>query len=367
MTSRERLTRLFNNEDIDRIPIWLLNPVHRLGCYTDFFSNPVYQDVAGYVNRYADNLDRRSYSFGHFRNGNPDIVTERIREGDQRNGRSGTRIRYKDFVLESYIETVNGQRHKKYYLDDIDQLEQILEIPYIEKNPDISSYRREKEELGDRGLMMTDIGDPLAILYNLMDASDFSIATLTDYDKLLTFTDEMYRRVLKNYKYLLENDIGEVFFIVGAEFAGPPLVSPDKFNELSVRYVKGIVDLIREYGKKSIVHYHGNLYHVLKGMKEINPDGLHTIEAPPIGDCTIAQAREVLGNMILIGNLQYDDLRSMSADEIDEAVKNMIEEAKDGRFILSTTAGPYENHPSQAILDNYIQFIKSGVKYGSKK
>jgi len=167
---------------------------------------------------------------------------------------------------------------------------------------------------------------------------------------------------MKNYKYLLENDIGEVFFIVGAEFAGPPLVSPDKFNALSVRYVKDIVDLIREYGKKSIVHYHGNLYHVLKGMKEINPDGLHTIEAPPIGDCTIAQAREVLGNMILIGNLQYDDLRSMTTDEIDEAVKNIIEEANsyNADYLVLEVNRPYLDN-DQSFLVDYFKVYRWGI------
>lgn len=68
----------------------------------------------------------------------------------------------------------------------------------------------------------------------------------------------MYERTYHLYKYLLERDVGEVFFLVGAEFAGPPLVSPDKFSELCVKYVKGIVDLIRSYGKKSILHYHGS-------------------------------------------------------------------------------------------------------------
>ena len=60
----------------------------------------------------------------------------------------------------------------------------------------------------------------------MMSAEDFSICTLTDYDKMLDFLDVIYERVYDLYKYYLENGIGDVFFIVGAEFAGPPLVSP---------------------------------------------------------------------------------------------------------------------------------------------
>jgi uroporphyrinogen-III decarboxylase len=369
MTSKERLTRLFNEQEIDRVPIWLLHTFHRLGYYADIYNNPVYKKAVPYIREFGDILNRRNYNFGLFRNANEDIKFEQFEQDCGNETRVGTKIKYKDFELCSYTETkkTTGQRGMKYYIDDIDQLEKIAEIPYFMPEADTSCYLKEKEELGERGLMMADLGDPLGILYTLMNPTDFSMYTLTDYDKLITFTDVMYERVLYTYKYLLERDICDVFFIIGAEFAGPPLVSPDKFNELSVRYVKGIVDLIRSYGKKSIVHYHGNLYHVRDGMKAINPDGLHTVEAPPIGDCTITQAREKLDNMILIGNIQYDDIRSFTQEQMRENVKNVIEEAKEGRFILSTTAGPYEDNPTENFVNNYIELIKAGIEYGKLK
>jgi hypothetical protein len=235
-------------------------------------------------------------------------------------------------------------------------------------NPEIdfTPYKKEKEELGNRGLMMMDLGDPLTPLYHLCDAADFSLWTLTDYGTLLNFLDIMYERVYGIYKEYLENNIGDVFFIVGAEFAGPPLVSPDKFSELSVRYLKKLVELIRSYGKISIIHYHGNLYRVLDGIKEINPDGLHTIEAPPIGDCTLTQARERLDEVVLIGNIQYDDFRRLSFDEMEVLVKKTLDEAGTGRFILSPTAGPYEPMIPDRMVNNYSAFIQAGLKYGTK-
>ena len=100
-------------------------------------------------------------------------------------------------------------------------------------------------------------------------------------------------------------------------------------------------------------------------MKYINPDGLHTIEAPPIGDCTITQAREVLDDMILIGNIQYDDLAHYEPEQIRELVKTIMDEGKNGRFILSPTAGPYEEFIGDKMINNYISMIDAGVKYGS--
>ena len=364
LTSRERLTRLFKGQDIDRVPIWLLAPYHKLGCYADIYDLPCYQKIVEYIDKYCDTFDRRGFNRGFCFSSHPDIKLTSSTKQENGNEINETRVSYKDFTLTKFKSKGKDGTKVKYFVEDIEELEKLLEFPYLPVEPDVEGYFREKEELGEKGLMMIDIGDPLAVLYHLMSAENFSIFSLTDYDALLQFTDEMYKRVYNLYKYLLERNVGEVFFIVGAEFAGPPLVSPDKFNELSVRYVKGLVDLIRSYGKYSIVHYHGNLYKVLDGMKTIDPDGLHTIEAPPIGDCTITQAREKLGDMILIGNIQYDDLAHKNKDEIESLVKDAMQEGKTGRFILSPTAGPYESNISDKMVENYLTFIEAGIKYG---
>ena len=365
LTSRERLTRLFNGDDIDRIPIWLLAPYHPIGCYVDIYNIPCYKPIVQYIDKYCDTFDRRDFYTGFCYNANPDI--QRIKTVEEVGGNRIEKeiIRYKDISFEKCVSKgIDGTKIKP-LLEEPEELDKILSIPYVPPQPEVNRFFQEQEELGDKGLMMVSTGDPLAPLYHLTSAENFSLWTVIDYDRILYFLDEMYNRVYEFHKYLLERNVGDVYFIVGAEFAGPPLVSPTKFNELSVRYVKGIVDLIREYGKKSIVHYHGNLYKILEGIKEINPDGLHTIEAPPVGDCTIAQAREVLGkDMVLIGNIQYDDLTRCSREEIEEKVKNAIEEGKSGRFILSPTAGPYEEYIDDRTVNNYLAFIEAGLKYG---
>ena len=365
LTSKERLTRLLSGRDIDRIPIWLLAPYHRVDYYADIYNIPCYKKIMGYIEKYCDTFDRRNFDTGFCYSSHPDIVHTKANKEKDGNVVEEETVMYRDIVFTKYISRGKDCTKIKYFIEDIDDLDKILEMPYKPSESDVSRYFAEKEELGDRGLMMLDLGDPLVPLYNLMSAGNFSMYSLTDYDRLLRFLDEMYRRVCNVYRYFLERDVGEVFFIVGAEFAGPPLVSPDKFNEMSTRYVKGLVNLIREYGKKSIVHYHGNLYRVLDGMKAINPDGLHTIEAPPVGDCTIIQAREALGNdTVLIGNIQYDDLAHKEKDEIETMVKDAIEEGRSGRFILSPTAGPYESVISDRMAENYLAFIEAGLKYG---
>jgi len=365
MTSRERLQRLFRGDEVDRIPIWLLAPYHPIPWYPDIYTRPGYARLIPYIERYCDTFDRRYYSRGFCYSASDAVTvhkeeTESVDGAELRETVSCGKLK----LSRSITRTSTGARVDS-LVKSIEDLDIILEMPYEPLQPDLSAYYREKDELGDRGLMMLDLGDPLEVLYHTMSAEDFSIYSITEYDRIIEFTDEMYRRVYDWYRYFLEQNVGEVFFIVGAEFAGPPLVSPDKFNHMSARYVKGLVDLVRSYGKWSIVHYHGNLSRVLHGMKHIGMDGLHTIESPPMGDCTITEARRVLGEKtVLIGNIQYSDLCSLEPSAIDLQVRNAIQEGRTGRFILSPSAGPYDPDPDDRLIDNYIAFIEAGIRYG---
>lgn len=365
MNSKERLTGLFENREIDRVPIWLLEPFHNVPCYPDIYQLPSYKKVISYRDKYCDIFDRRVYDTGFCYNANPQITSKRFNLAEKGVKTEYTTISYKNKDFVSYVRRSDSGSETKYFVEDAKQLEEILEIPFVEPVFDFSQYDREKEELGNRGLMMPDLGDQLYPLYHLMSAQNFSLMTALDYEIMLEFVDEMFKRVYGIYKQFLENDIGEVFFIVGSEFAGPPMVSPEKFNSLAGVYLRKITDMIRSYGKKSIIHYHGQLIKVLEEIKQINPDALHTVESPPTGDCTITQAREVLGNTILIGNIQYDDLTRCSKDEIERQVEDVIRQGKSGRFILSPTAGPYEKEITSKTAENYIAMIKSGIKHGS--
>lgn len=362
LTSRERLLRLFSGREIDRVPIWLLAPFHPLKYYADIYNIDSYKAVVKAIGQSCDTFDRRRPELGFAYNAHPDIMLSPIETETRR----GTRVQCGPDILESFVEKANGRTRKKFFVDEPGQLKSILRWPFFPPLQSPGAFEREMAELGDKGLLMMDLGDPLEPLYHLCDPGDFSMWTITDLDILTEFIDGMFERVLSIYKYYLSRGIGDVFFIVGAEFAGPPLVSPALFEQLCERYVKRIIDLIREYGKYSIVHYHGNIRRLLEGFRALGPDGVHTIEAPPIGDCTIGQAREILGkDMALIGNIQYDDLARLTEEEIEQLVYEAISQGKSGRFILSPTAGPYELEISERMSNNYLAFIRAGLRYGS--
>ena len=78
LTSRQRLLRLWNGQEIDRVPIWLLAPYHPLEYYADIYNIPAYRPVTAAIERFCDTMDRRRPDLGFCYNANPEI--QRLRK-----------------------------------------------------------------------------------------------------------------------------------------------------------------------------------------------------------------------------------------------------------------------------------------------
>jgi len=126
--------------------------------------------------------------------------------------------------------------------------------------------------------------------------------------------------------------------------------------------------MIHAHGGKVIQHFHGAMVKtLLPYFLEMGADALHTIEAPPVGNCTMKEAFEVVGDrMALIGNIQYDDFRSFSKEEMRRAVTTLLEETKGRKMILSPSAGPYDADIPGSFLDNYIVMLETAWNFKCK-
>jgi hypothetical protein len=368
MDSRQRWIRFFEGKSTDRVPIWLLFPFHPVDYYVDVYRNPSYEEILASVAKHnIDILNRRNFHTGFCFNASPDIRNykrERLEGGK-------TLV---DEVIEcgdqTFVRTFRPDVgvQLKGYVDSVEDFDRILSLPYEPPRPNLTWFFEEERELGTKGLMMVDAGDATAVLYHLCTPEQYSLWSLTERKALCQFLDALHERVADFYRYLLDAGVGPVFFAVGAEFAGPPLVSPTNFWDFAGKYLAHLVELVHSKGCKFILHYHGKIRKVLPYIKQIAPDAVHTIEAPPVGDCTIWEAREILGEQIaLVGNVQYDDLLRRSPEEIRTMVKNIIAEDDIGRLVVSPTAGPYEETISPRVIENYLEFIKAGVEFGTRE
>ena len=331
MNPRQRLFAALNGEPVDQVPVWLLFPYHATEYYVDVRNHPLYRSLHERSLGHVIILNRRNISLSPFAPG--EAVPEKLTSDEDLEAAASCRV-----------ETDPGRI-----------------TACLEKQ--LPQYLSEKTEFPQElGAMMLDLGDPIAWLYYHSRLESFSIWSLTHDDVVVGLLDRFMEQCRHVYRFCLERDLADVYFLVGSELASPPMVSRDTFRRWIVPYAKELIELVHSYGKKVIQHFHGQIRELLPDFVEMGPDALHTIEAPPIGNCTFTQAFEVVGDRItLIGNIQYDDFRALSPQQMQNAVREVMQECAGKRFILSPTAGPFDPDPHERLIENYHAFLDAAT------
>ncbi len=373
MNARERLFAALNGERTDRTPIWLLFPYHKTSYYADVRHLPVYAPVVEAADQYAITLNRRNPEVKLFA---PDVLewTETLDDAGARVERAWIEYRGKRLCAETQRRP-EGTRVKRLLCND-DDLEFFCSLPVnldpariaAELDRQLPAYLQERAEFPiERGAMMLDLGEPINVLYLSSRLEAYALWSLTHADLVVDFLDRLMQQKRLVYRYFLERQLADLYFMVGSELASPPLVSLKTFKKWIVPYAAELIALVHAHGAKAIQHYHGLIKRVLPDFLTMNPDALHTIEAPPIGDCTLTEAFDIVGGQIaLIGNIQYDDFRALTPAQMADAVRAVLDETRGKRLILSPTAGPYEESIAPQMVQNYITFIQTGWEYSAE-
>lgn len=368
LTSRERLLLALQRREPDRAPIWMLFPRDWLPYYADVYNEPSYAPVIPYVRERTDWLDRRSFARPPFLTAAAQARQDVIQDGAYTITRETI-----DTPLGPLVRQVRRHRDGSVapgdsfnFFRDLSDLEKALSIPYEPFYPPLDEFHAAAARLGDAGLMMGDFSTPISVLYHACGTEDFAIWTLTALDELERFVRAMYERTEPAFRYLLENRVGPVWFLVGSEFVIPPLVSPKVFDRLVAPFDGRLIDMIHQHGGYAIVHHHGNIDELLEGIADMGADGIQPIESPPQGNCSMADAKRRVGERVcLIGSVQYGDIQLSTADDIEAQVRQtLIDAGAGGGLILAPTAGPYETKITPNTAANYIRFIKAGRRWG---
>ncbi|MFA6102151.1 MAG: uroporphyrinogen decarboxylase family protein [Victivallaceae bacterium] len=373
MNGRERLFAVLNGEEVDHVPVWLLFPYHPVNYYADVKNTPKFKPVIHAVEKYGITLNRRHMGANIL---SPEVKIEEKHFID--NGDQVHRITYTYKCRQLFSESRQGRNNysKKNLLDSPEDIELFCSFPVyndldaIKKELDsqLPAYLKEKAEFPiELGAMMLDLGEPINVLYHNSNLEELAIGSIDEMTNqaITGFLDRVMENRSVVYNYCLERELADVYFMVGSELAAPPMFSEKTFQQWILPYCCRLNSMIHAHGGKVIQHFHGaTVKTLLPYFLEMDADALHTIEAPPVGNCTMKEAFEVVGNrMALIGNIQYDDFRSFSKDEMRRAVITLLEETKGRRMILSPSAGPYDADVPDSFLENYIVMLETAWNF----
>jgi len=365
MTSKERIMRIFQGKEVDRpaLKLWGVSIGQKM-------LHPAYKPVYDLAVEVTDIMAGASSKFNIYW-GSSEEVKISIEEKPIPNSNWVDRITY----LKLPNRTLRSIRRDstigepgydiEHFVKEPEDLRALLNVKYTPFPVDISSYNNAVEKTGDRGVVIFSIDHAAYAVSRIMGSECFALMCIDERDLILEAIETYATRIKEHVKDVLSTGIKPIFGWVGPELCIPPLVRENEFEEFVFNIDKPLCDLIHDAGGYVWVHCHGRVGKLLKRFMEMGVDVLNPIEPPPLGDITLKEAIEIVGNgMGLEGNIEISSILLSNEDELKNIIYNtVIESRKSDRFILCPSAGYMEYvNPTPQYINNLILYIKYGLE-----
>jgi hypothetical protein len=372
MTKRERLQNTLAGKPVDRPPV----SFYELDGYSqdpdnddpfNIYSDPSWKPLLDLAREKTDAIYRHG---APWKNAPEDPLAElTTTETEEKDGslyttqtiKAGSRTLVKRTRRDPDVDTV---WHLEHLLKDVEDLKAYLELPepVFGGEPDTDVILEAEKRVGDGGIALIDIGDPICSA-SLFAMEDYTIIAFSEpglFHKLLERAARICHPKAEALAKALPNRLWRV---VGSEYASEPYLPPHLYEEYWARYTGPMIKSIEKYGGTARVHSHGNLKNILDIIVSTGCTGLDPVEPPPQGDVSLKYVREKYGKqLILFGNLEVSDIEQLDSDAMAEKVKTALEEGTSGEgkgFVLMPSASPYGRELSPKTLKNYETIIET--------
>jgi uroporphyrinogen decarboxylase len=245
-------------------------------------------------------------------------------------------------------------------------VDKALSVPYEPVTYDASDRARIDAELGDNGIIMDGLADPLWMAADLMEFGAYTVWALSETDHFEKTVRIMHERSIENLRRNLDTNVSHLYRICGPEYATPPYLPPEMFDRFVTSYVTEMIDMLHAKGALARFHCHGRIGQVLDHIAATGTDAIDPCEAPPDGDIELEEVKIRIGDRVCIcGNLQLKLLEHGSTKEVAAAVRACMHAAKqNGGYIILPTAGPINTPLAPKTEQNYITFIETALEEG---
>jgi hypothetical protein len=362
MTSRQRLLAAYRQEPVDRLPLHVrgVRPWDEQWVATrDASYAPLIEAVAEQGD-YVDSWGARGGIF--------------LSAYEGCSGESWTEDR-PDWVAHYRVTTTPGGdlrtchlsskrglpgMQMEYAVKTLEDVEKVLSVPYVPWQPDCAGFHQMAAAMGERGLVQCGIHNAISWLHDLMGSERLALWSLDHRARLEEVLWIFHQRCLDLLDWLIEQKVGPVFAMNGEEYVTPPLHSAQDFRALVVAPEQQLAERIHDAGCLLHVHCHGPLGHVLEDFLTLGCDCLHPLEAPPLGDVPLVDAKRRIGHRICLeGNIQIGDLYAAPTEQIVAEVRHNREITGDQGYILCPTASPHTTVLTDQTIRNYLALIKA--------
>ncbi|HUU30915.1 MAG TPA: uroporphyrinogen decarboxylase family protein [Phycisphaerae bacterium] len=378
MTRRERLTATLRGEPVDRPPI----SFYEIGGWTpdlddpdpfNIYNDPSWRPLLQLAEEKTDLIRMRGASWSVRRVGGTPRDEFSKTETWMQNGARFTRTTL----------TVGGRTMTQVTRQDPDvsttwTIEHLLKTPedlkaYLElPDPDgrievdVAKLVVEEKELGDRGIIMIDCGDPICSA-SLFSMEDYLVIALTEPKLFHRLLEKEARPIYEATEAVAKAFPGHLWRVCGSEYACEPFLPPRLFEEYVVRYTGPMVKIIQKYGGYARIHCHGRIRSALPYLIQMGADGTDPIEPPPQGNVELIEVRRNYGKqLVLFGNLEASDIENLEPPQFEKKVAKALIEGTAGQgrgFVLHPSACPYGRTISARTMANYETIVRLATRF----
>ena len=366
LTSRERIMRIFKNEDIDRPALKLWGA----GFPDARQLHPAYQPVSDLAYEVSDLFLGAGFRFDVYGGMElPQYAETWLEDTAHPTWKDEHTVFHTpkgDLHMINRVSTVGEPDYTiEYMIKEPEDLEALLSLPYTPYPIDAKKFHETDARLGDRGVLMANIDHAGYALHRMMGSETLAYFSVDERELLLEALEIYSGRLYDLTKTIFDSGIHAPVAWVGPELFIPPLMGPKDFNDFVFNFDKKICDLVHDRGSHVWVHCHGKVANFVEEYIKMGIDVLNPLEPPKNGDIDMEKIIQKFGRRIgWEGNIEIQELIQASPERVKMLIDECVEKGKEsGRFILCPSAGYMEYpFPEQKYIDNLLLYLRYGLE-----
>jgi hypothetical protein len=151
---------------------------------------------------------------------------------------------------------------------------------------------------------------------------------------------ELHEAIMRNNLKAAEfaADLGWYDYFLTWEDSSTTNYSPALYEEFILPEIHGYAEILGKRGKKYIQHACGHLKDLFPLMNGSGIFAVESLSPKPTGNVTLKEARSALDLSIgIIGGIEPTMLKNLSIPELEPYVREVLEDAKGGAFVLANS------------------------------
>ena len=239
--------------------------------------------------------------------------------------------------------------------DDLDGIDNLVgytwntyHVPWIADKPDegpmtevphyfFRTFDLVKEMVGDEISVHGEVFSPFTHYLELFGYDEALMGLLSDSAKAHALLDRFTESSVA--WGVAQTKRGADAVLNASAFAGGGFISPGMYEEFVLPYERRLTEAIKSAGGVVYTHTCGHIGDRLELMVETGTMGIDTLDPPPLGNTTLAEAKSLLGDRVFIkGNMNGVEILAFeTGEEVIAHATNRIQVGKPGGgYILST-------------------------------